>query len=81
MDKDSLHTPNGTHNTTNVKLKEATAARIKFEWTLKDERIIQGLQEAAKEKQLTIQQFMLETLENTLIKSGHLPSWWHQRQF
>lgn len=81
MNENSSHTPNGTPNTINVKLKEATPARIKMEWTLKDARVIQGLQEAAKEKHLTIQQYLIEILEKELIKSGHLPSWWLTRQF
>ena len=82
MDEISAHTPNGTPNQlkVNIKTQRATAPRKLITITAKD-RFLQGLESAAKEKGLTLNQLVKEYLENSLIKDGHLPSWWHTRQF
>lgn len=79
MDEISAHTQNGTPNDLKVNIK-ATPARKLITITAKD-RFLQGLESAAKEKGLTLNQLVKEYLENSLIKDGHLPSWWHTRQF
>jgi len=80
MDEISAHNSNGTHKLIKVKEKSATPARRIITLTIKD-RFLQGLEDAAKEKHLTLSQVVIEYLENSLIKDGHLPEWWHTRQF
>lgn len=93
MDEISAHEPNGTPIDIKVKLKDSATPvgnnnnnskgpilKKTVTLTIKD-RFLQGITEAAKEKNLTIPQYIIETLENQLIKEQKLPSWWHSRQF
>lgn len=80
MDEISAHGSNGTPINIKVNEKSATAAKKVITLTIKD-RFLIGLEEAAKEKHLTLGQYITESLENTLIKEGKLPEWWHTRQF
>jgi len=52
----------------------------KFEVQLQG-RVLMAVQDSAKIKHLTIEQWIKETMENQLIRDGSLPSWWHERQF
>lgn len=81
MDESSSHSKSKTEDTLKVKEKTVTKHTSRtYAITIK-ERELQGVFEAAREKGLTPHQWIKETLEKELIKSGHLPSWWLERQF
>lgn len=70
-----------THNLIKVKEKSATAPGIiMVETKFKDMAAI-AIEKAAKEKHLTNSQYIKEVVELALIREGHLPEWWLQRQF
>lgn len=81
MDESSSHSNDDTRKELVVNEKRITKINQRtYALTIK-ERELQGVLEAAKEKGLTPHQWIKETLELSLIKSGHLPEWWLQRQF
>lgn len=81
MDQSSSHTTDSTPKQIEVKSKESDRGqKLTITVTVKD-RLLQGLTDAAKEKALTPNQYVRETIEKALIKEGHLPDWWFSRQF
>lgn len=81
MDESSSHKGSKADDTLKVKEKIVTKHTARtYAITIKD-RELQGVYEAAKEKGLTPHQWIKETLEKELMKSGHLPEWWLSRQF
>jgi hypothetical protein len=67
-------------DTLNVKEKNNPATARVFTMSFKG-MLLNAVLDAAKAKHLKPSQWIKETLENALIREGHLPSWWHSRQF